>query len=203
MKHCNIISMDEKSFFKHHKLHRRRVFSGQNSYSSNKQFLSEDEAALAARFDGIYRLFLGVFDDQNEFIGWSWGHQVYEERPLNYPMKNSAVLALYNSVVPALYRRRGIYRALIKKTIEIVTAEGFQSITSRHHSTNNAVIIPKLQEGFFISKIEISASFGALVHLSYEHQDLRRKMLRYRSGEIQADEEIEKILGKCPKSWVE
>ncbi len=129
-----------------------------------------------------YKLHLGVFDRENKFIGWSWGIQ---ESGTTFYMVNSAVLSEH--------RRKGIYGALLKRCVEILSKKGFQLIYSRHCATNNAVIIPKLQAGFIISKMEMDDRFGVLVHLHFYTNELRRKIMDYRSGLVRPDNEIKKV----------
>jgi hypothetical protein len=52
-------------------------------------------------------------------------------------------------------------------TIEKVSKDGFQEITSKHHCSNNAVLIPKLKKGFLISGTEINTRFGLMISLTY------------------------------------
>jgi L-amino acid N-acyltransferase YncA len=99
-----------------------------------------------------------------------------------------------NSAVFPEHRKKGLYTALMKATLEVVTEMGFQRIYSRHTATNNAVIIPKLKAGFHMTHFELSDTFGVLVHLTYYPKDLRRKMLDYRAGQIKPDDEIRKLL---------
>jgi GNAT superfamily N-acetyltransferase len=98
-----------------------------------------------------------------------------------------------NSAVLPIFRRKGIYSALLKKCLQVTREEGFQLIYSKHSATNNAVIIPKLKEGFIISKMELDDKFGVLIHLHYYMNSTRKKIMHYRSGQIKPDEEIKSI----------
>lgn len=138
----------------------------------------ERQTALGARMGDLYRCKLGAFVD-GAIAGWSVGVQDSAE---TYQMVNSAVL-------PA-FRGRGIYRALVDATLAEVAAQGFQRVYSRHVATNNAVIVPKLKAGFVITGTELSDRFGALVHLSWFPHAARRKVLDYRAGLIQPDDEV-------------
>ena len=117
------------------------------------------------------------------FISWSWG---YQESAFRFYMCNSAVFSEF--------RRKGLYTRLLNEMVARATRLGFQEIYSRHIITNNAVIIPKLKEGFIISSMEISDSFGTTVNLSYYPKKLRKKILDYRAGQIKPDLEIKKCL---------
>ncbi len=100
---------------------------------------------------------------------------------------------MINSAVLPTHRRQGIYGALLDRCIEIVSKQGFQIIYSRHHVTNNAVIIPKLKAGFIISKMELDDKFGVLVHLHYYTNKTRQQVMDYRSGRTQPNADIKKI----------
>ena len=125
---------------------------------------------------------LAVFDKKENFIGWSFG---WQENPNTYYMCNSAVLPKY--------RRKGIYSALLDLNIEILKDKGFQLIYSRHNATNNNVIIPKLKKDFIISKMELSDTFGVLIHLHYYTNKTRRKIMDYRCGEKAPDGKLKKL----------
>ena len=165
--------------------HAESIFDDNSQIFRVWNFLTEEEknkAKLLSR-GTPYRLNLGLFY-KNEFVGWCAGHQESHE---TYYMRNSAVLPEH--------RRKGLYTALMKTTMDILIEKGFQKIYSRHNCTNNAVIIPKLKFGFQISSLEVSDMFGVLVHLVYFPKDLRRKMMVYRAGDLMPDEEIKKALG--------
>lgn len=125
---------------------------------------------------------LGAFLN-GQFAGWHYGLQ---DGPTSYYMMNSAVLPEY--------RRRKIYERILEATLDITREYGFLTLTSRHHPTNNAVIIPKLKRGFSISGSELTDAFGLVIKLSYFHQALAQKVFSYRSGYTRPDDEIKKIL---------
>lgn len=129
-----------------------------------------------------YRLRLLAYDEHQNVLGWSWGFQ-----------ESTTVFYMCNSAVLPQYRKMGVYTALMNKCLEIVKAEGFQMAYSRHTATNNAVIIPKLKAGFIISKMEIEDKFGVVIHLHYYFNQLRRKIMDYRVGQIKPDDEIKSI----------
>jgi ribosomal protein S18 acetylase RimI-like enzyme len=134
------------------------------------------QAALGARMGAsLWRLRLGAYI-QGELAGWSVGVQESAE---TYHMVNSVVL-------PA-FRRRGVYRALVDETVARAVAAGFQRIYSRHVTTNNAVIVPKLQAGFVIGGLEVSDLYGSLVHLVYLPDPARQAAMKVRSGERRPD----------------
>lgn len=166
--------------------HAPKIFDDNSQIFRVYDFLSDDEKSKAKQLQGNmgspYQLRLGLFYN-TEFVGWCAGHQESAEV---YYMRNSAVL-------PA-HRRKGLYSALLSRSVDILTQKGFQKIYSRHSATNNDVIIPKLKAGFVISSIEVSDMFGVLVQLVYFPKELRRKMMVYRVGDIKPDDEIRSCL---------
>lgn len=167
--------------------HGKRFFEDELQIFRLRNALSEDELEnieiLKSRLGEPLRINLGVFYN-NEFVGWSWG---YQESAVRFYMCNSAIFPEH--------RRKGLYTMLINEMVKRVTKLGFQEIYSCHTTTNNAVIIPKLKAGFVITTMEITDLFGALVHLAYFPNSLRRKVLDYRVGQIKPDEEIKSHLG--------
>lgn len=182
----SIKKMSRKEFFPLWKEHASRIFDDHSQifrvFESLTNQDKEKESELRQLMGEPFTLQLGLFY-KNEFVGWSAGHQESSE---TFYMRNSAVLPEH--------RRKGLYTALLNKTVEVVTYKGFQKIYSRHSSTNNEVIIPKLKVGFMISSLEVSDVFGVLVHLSYFPKELRRKMMIYRVGDLKPDDEIKKWL---------
>lgn len=106
---------------------------------------------LSETAGNFLELRLGVFRG-SEFIGWNYSRQ---ESAFNLYMQNSAIFPEF--------RRQGLYTELLKKVVSIGTEIGFQTIYSRHVSTNNDVIIAKLKLGFKITSLEVSDLFGTLV----------------------------------------
>jgi Acetyltransferase (GNAT) family len=123
-------------------------------------------------------LYFGLFHGDT-LAGWHMGDQHNGTR---FYMRNSAVLPEH--------RRQGLYSAMIRVVMKHLVELGFQNILSNHNATNNAVIIPKLKEGFVITGLNISDLFGTLVSLEYFANPMRRKVMDYRSGFIGPDEEI-------------
>ena len=184
--HFTIKSLSRDEFFPLYKKHNEIVFAEDHSLPY-QDYLSDAEGkkikALAEGcFDNPYTLNLAVFDKEGEFAGWSFG---WQETPSIYYMCNSAVLPDH--------RRKGIYSALLEANIEILRNKGFQLIYSRHNATNNHVIIPKLKKDFIISKMEISDTFGCLIHLHYYTNKTRRKVMDYRCGEKAPDAELKRL----------
>ena len=178
--------MNREEFFPLFEKHRDSIFSQDHSLHF-RDFLSEEENKKIKElgkdcYDKPFSMNLAVFDKEGEFAGWSFG---WQETPSIYYMCNSAVLPNY--------RRKGIYSALLEANIKTLSDKGFQLIYSRHNATNNHVIIPKLKKDFIISKMEISDTFGCLIHLHYNTNKIRRKIMDYRCGEKAPDAELKKL----------
>jgi hypothetical protein len=82
----------------------------------------------------------------------------------------------------------------LPEILNILQEKGFQEVYSRHKATNNKVIVPKLQAGFYITKMEISISFGILVHLSYFFNEKNRKALQFWTGQYRPNEDFKKYI---------
>lgn len=121
---------------------------------------------------------LGAFYD-GQFAGWHFGRAGSAS---TYRMSNSGVLPEF--------RRKKIYERLLEATIEYTKDLGYLEITSGHHPTNNAVIIPKLKKGFFVSGTELNNQVGLVVRLIYFHSPLARKVYEFRSGYTFPDDEL-------------
>ncbi len=142
------------------------------------QALSELHKQMA----DAYTLNLGLYFNE-KLVGWSFGRQESAEK---FYMVNSAILPDH--------RRKGLYTSLMNTMVERVSQAGFQIIYSRHTAVNSAILIAKLKAGFKISAMEISDSFGLLVHLTYFANPVRRKIMDFRAGELVPDDEIRKYL---------
>jgi ribosomal protein S18 acetylase RimI-like enzyme len=181
-----IRSLSEEEFKPLWDAHAPKIFDEASQIFRLYRFLSEQEKektkTLGVAFGKVYELNLGMFFN-GQFVGWCAGNQ---EPGATFYMRNSAILPEH--------RRKGLYTALLAHAIDILVEKGFQKISSRHVATNNSIIIPKLKLGFLISSLEISDTFGALVHLTYFPKELRRKILIYRAGDLKPDDEIKKCL---------
>lgn len=168
-------------------LHAPKIFDDESQVFRLREHLSAEELELQkklrAQLGDLLIVRLGLFFE-GTFVGWSIGNQ---ESETTYYMRNSAVLPEH--------RRKGLYTAVLTEHLGRLKSLGFQKIYSRHNTTNNAVIIPKLKIGFTISSLEVSPDFGVLVHLVYLTNELNRKMMIYRVGDIKPDDQIRTALG--------
>lgn len=181
-----IREMDEKSFFECQKPWRDVVFEGDHSIFPF-EFLTDEEKEKVGDlrkdlFKEQYKLYLGVFDPNNNFVGWHFGYQ-----------ENAHVFYMCNSAILEDHRRKGLYSSLLEHTVNVLAEKGFQIIYSRHNATNNSVIIPKLKAGFLISNFEMDDVFGVLVHLKYFTNKTRRKIMDYRAGQLKPDNELKTL----------
>lgn len=142
----------------------------------------EKQQMLHERMGKLYRLNIGIYHS-NEMIGWSFGFQT-----------NATTFYMCNTGIHPKHRNKGVYKALLPFILAILKEEGFQEVYSRHKVSNNAVIVPKLQTGFYISKMEISRDFGILVHLSYYFNQNNNKALKYWTGQYRPDDSFKKYM---------
>lgn len=138
---------------------------------------------LKKRIRGRYELRL-VLLYQDEVVGWTYGWQdgVHTD---DFYMAASLVLPEH--------RRQGLYRALVKRVLEVTYSVGFGAVRSRHIYTNNPVLIAKLKLGFFINGFEQDETVGTVVRTIYYHNDFRKKGLRYRSGKVGEKEVLDSL----------
>lgn len=76
---------------------------------------------------------------------------------------------LWHTNVHTDFRRRGIYGHILRGTIAYTRALGFDTITSEHAPSNNAVLVAKLGAGFRLYAMEIDPMAGPSVILRYFH----------------------------------
>jgi RimJ/RimL family protein N-acetyltransferase len=138
---------------------------------------------LAKYFGSPLCLRLGLFD-RDRFVGWHLGDQKSREE---FYMRNTGILPDYQG--------QGLYGKMLRVIRDHLTELGFQVISSKHHTTNNRVIIPKLKIGFVITGMEVSDKFGTMVRLEYFTNAKRRAVLDYRVGESLPSAELKGALG--------
>lgn len=159
-----------------------KVFAGDSiifpEYSDAEK---EAMKRLQAHMGAPLELCFGVFQGEN-FAGWHVGNQL---RAAEFYMRNSAVLPEY--------RGRGLYSSMLRIVLNHLLDLGFQEISSRHNTTNNAVIVPKLKQGFVITAMETTDVFGTLVHLRYFANERRRALLDYRVGKSRVNQQVERL----------
>jgi hypothetical protein len=148
-----------------------QIFHGQSTVFPNySEGESERIRILDSKMGEPFVLRLGLFRD-NEFVGWHIGDQL---SATEFYMRNSAVLPEH--------RGKGLYSAMLRCVVDYLVEMGFQEISSRHNTTNNTVIVPKLKQGFVITSLEVSDVFGTFVVLKYYANARRRIMMDVRSG---------------------
>lgn len=178
--------MTKEEFFPLFGKHYDSIFGNDHTFFPDKYYSvleKEKNKELSKRMGDLFSLYVGVFSETNEFIGFSFGFQ-----------ESSDTFYMVASAIFENHRGHGLYTNLLNHVIEVAKNEGFQIIYGTHCATNNAIIIPKLKAGFVIAKFEISDMFGAIVHLHYYTNKLRRKVMDYRSGHRRPDDELKKLL---------
>jgi RimJ/RimL family protein N-acetyltransferase len=161
------------------------VFADSVSFPLGNWLTDDDKAKQKILFDLIKsRYSLRVFImKEKEIIGWHVGRQIDEDQ---YHMSNTGI---FNE-----YQGKGIYSAFLPKLLDIFKEKGFQKIVSRHHASNNSVLVPKLKAGFVITGFEIDERFGIFVLLSYIYNEQRSKAYKFRTGAIRPDEMLKRYL---------
>jgi len=140
----------------------------QVSQSWANLYATEEASAPAVqdKMSPMHRL--GAFMG-DELVGWSCG---WMERGRSYYMATSGV-------VPG-HQRKGVYTALLHEVRHLAESLGATSLRSRHSVLNNPVLIAKLQFGFQISGLSVSAEMGSLVELTYHLNPARQRVYRER-----------------------
>ncbi len=131
---------------------------------------------------GMYELRLLLLRGE-EVIGWHIGRQAYREAA---NMSNTAIFPEHRS--------KGLYSRLLPAILELYRAQGFGRVLSKHHASNNAVLIPKLRAGFRITGFEIDERYGLFVNLAYFFNEQRLRAYLFRTGALRPDEEISRYL---------
>jgi len=80
------------------------------------------------------------------------------------------------------FRRRGIYRHILRGTISYSAALGFDRVVSDHAPGNNAILIAKLSVGFRITGMEVDPGVGTSIVVSYFHNADHLAAYEYRCG---------------------
>ncbi|NOT78662.1 MAG: GNAT family N-acetyltransferase [Bacteriovoracaceae bacterium] len=152
---------------------RPTVFSENNDVDYSTYWSDEEHAKfkdLQAMCKTEVRSYL-LCKDGEKIVGWSFGFQ-----------KDAEEFYMVNSAVLPDYRNRGIYKHLLELIIEKARKEGFQIISSTHHASNNAILIPKLKFGFKIMGMRLHPRFGTLIDLHYYTNEKVGQVLDYRTG---------------------
>lgn len=172
---------DLKAFAAFFEANSPHVFESTSTFLYQNTFSEMEKQALqrlGANLDNAYRLFFYIKKGE-EKIGWFKGEQKENDR---FSMSNTGIF-------PA-YQRRGIYKAMLPKLLELLKEAGFQRVTSYHQATNNTIIIPKLKAGFLITGFEMTGPYGLLILLTYFCNETQRQALQYRVGSRKMDENL-------------
>ena len=127
---------------------------------------------LKSRQANLFKLRLGVFKGDELVAACFTSQSSHFEVMMNL------------SFVRPEFRGRGIYSALVSKTLELTKLAGFQSVLSYHLMTNNPVLIAKLKLGFTIYGFESHAVHGTLLKMAYHHNELINRSQKFRAGQL-------------------
>jgi len=168
------VEVDTTTFFKEFRAHRATVFNNTVDFNTQKMYNKTEIAKLDLLYKvqkEAYRL--NYFIMQNEdLVGWATGCQT---DPDEYYMHNTSIFEAH--------RRKGLYTKILQLILHKVKEKGYQKILSKHATTNNAVIIPKLKAGFLINGMEVNEKFGVLIKLIYYFNKDVEALAKFRSGE--------------------
>lgn len=163
------------------------IFKANDTSLDLQRIYSEQEKndlrKLGQNLSNLVDFNLCIFKE-DEFCGWFTGDQYSND---TFYMRNSAILPDH--------RRLGLYSALMFEVLKRTHELGFQTVLSRHVTTNNSIIIAKLKAGFVITALEVSDRFGTLVHLTYFFNETRKKTMRFRSGDLKPDQTLKDAMG--------
>lgn len=168
------VEVDTISFFKEFKVHRATIFNNTVDFSTYKMYSEAELAKLDVLYKAnkeAYRLNYFIMQNE-ELVGWTTGCQT---DPDEFYMHNTGIFEAH--------RRKGLYTTILQLLMLKVKEKGYQKIHSKHATTNNAVIIPKLKAGFLINGMEVNEKFGVLVKLIYYFNKDVEAVAKFRSGE--------------------
>jgi len=160
-----IKEIDSREIRRIQNLHFANIYANRISDPSSWVLSEENKEKIQVRQHAEQRreLMLGIYKD-SEAIGW---HRGFSTDPETFYMQNTAVLKEHRGL--------GLYTRVLEVVFELVKAEGFQVITSKHHPNNPAVLVPKLKKGIIISGCEFHEKFRFLIELKFFFDEQRRK----------------------------
>ena len=159
------------------KLVHENLLNNYPSLSWRSELSEKNKAAddsLKALINNRFKLRLVVLHKE-KIIGLTYGWQL---------AINHSDFYMGISVIEESFRNKGLYSELLDRVLNITKEKGFSAVKSRHINTNNPVLIAKLKKGFIINGFELDESMGALLKMSYYHNDIRKKASLFRSGHI-------------------
>lgn len=99
-----------------------------------------------------------------------------------------------NTALLPAHRGQGLYTRLLPIILHALRAEGYSLLRSRHHATNNAVIVPKLRAGFRVQGLEVG-EHGVMAVLIHSSDPVYRDYMDVRSGLQRPRGEVARRLG--------
>lgn len=165
------------------------LFDHEFLFKKSKLFSEIEKEMLAKRQTLLkeYRKETGfgfVAEVNGKIVGYSYG---YAEDNNGFYVQGSAVLPDY--------RLNGIYKALCRAIIEEAKKRHYSFVSSEHSATNNAVILPKLKEGFVIVGQKIAYNRGVFVELMYPINEKIKHAVDVRSGFRPPNAGLKSVLG--------
>lgn len=177
------VEVNSPVFFKQFKVNRQKVFNNTVDFRTSKMY----NEAEVKKLDKLYsehketcRLNYLIMHNE-DLAGWATGCQTDPDE-----------FYMHNTGIYEVHRRKGLYTKLLQLILSTVKERGYQKVYSKHASTNNAVIIPKLKAGFLINGIEVNEKYGVLVKLIYYLNKDIEALARFRSGEQAISKSIAK-----------
>jgi len=177
------VEVDSPVFFKQFKVNRKKVFNNTVDFRTYKMY-NEAEVKkldkLYSEHEETYRLNYLIMHNE-DLAGWATGCQTDPDE-----------FYMHNTGIYEAHRRKGLYTKMLQLILSVVKEKGYQKVHSKHASTNNAVIIPKLKAGFLINGMEVNEKYGVLVKLIYYFNKDVEALARFRSGEQAISKSIAK-----------
>lgn len=143
-------------------------------HSGNSIFYSEDEKSKFKSFRPEFK------DEAFLYFVVRKGDLIVARSFSNQISLDTIMMCM--SYVKKDYRKKGLYKLLMKETITRAKEIGYLKVMSYHNTTNNEIIIPKLKEGFVFTGIKINAGYGVLAELTLFFNQDEKDAVDFRTG---------------------
>ncbi|MEL7370292.1 MAG: GNAT family N-acetyltransferase [Myxococcota bacterium] len=166
--------LDQKTYFDRHERELRAVFPPEVFFDPRgwlpERRIAQLERLSETRADQKLEDFVAVYRG-DKLAAMFCGHQHVDD-----------AYRMWHANVSPDFRRQGLYRQIVRSTIDYTDKLGFRTITSEHAPGNNAVLIAKLSCGFRITSMAIEPSVGLSVVLMYFHSSDELALYEHRTG---------------------
>lgn len=166
--------LDQKTYFERHERSLRGAFPPEVFFDPRgwltQTRLSQLKRLEEARADEKLEDYIAMYRE-DDLAAMFCGHQHFDD-----------AYRMWHANVSPDFRRQGLYRQIVRSTIDYTDRLGFRTITSEHAPGNNPVLIAKLSCGFRISTMAIDPSVGVSIVLTYFHSDNERALYEHRTG---------------------